>query len=314
MNIVNVTDGDTGHQSYLLSKAINEHTPHCSLSCTRKQYFDWPHDVLWREEWRGRVPEWIRAFWARADVLHIHKYRRTSYWASYPDTAGVVIHQHGRHPNNQDDLLALDARRGAVRVVSTLNLLEAVDWDIERWFPRPIDLLPPREVRRSGTVRVIHCPTVRARKQTAELLEVVGSLQQAGHDIEVEVVEGVSHLECMVRKARADILFDQLNPSYGTNALEAWAMGIPAVVGMSDRLHEFVERAFGYAPYVRACAAEELYAALERLIVDVDYRAGMGRVGREYVAEWHAPKRAAEIAVRTYRHAIEVQKERREEQ
>lgn len=312
MNIINVTRGaDTGNQSYLLSKAINDYTPHHSMSCTHPSCLDFRYDVLWREQWGnsssdGLVPRWLRNAWMQADVLHIHNaYKRANYWASYRKDVGIVFQQHGRHPNDQDRLREICEQRHAVHVVSTLNLLEIVDWDIKRWFPAPIELFPAKRVRRQGEgpVRIIQCPTMPDKKATREFVEVTGALKER-YDIEAEVVTGVSHLECMVRKARADILFDQLAVCYGGNSLEAWAMGIPVVVGLSPRVHELAEQTFGRAPYVLARTPEELYRALERLIVDVDYRAEMGRVGRDYVATWHSPQRAADIAIATYREAI----------
>lgn len=305
MQIVNVTTGDTGNQSYLLSQAINETTPHRSRSFVRSSYFEWPMDVRWRPEWDGSLPDWIQAYWQEADVVHLHnRWQRAKYWAGSPNAAWIV-HQHGRWPDRKrfDLELAIDEERGAIRVVSTPNLLPYVDWRLDRWFPRPVTpILPPR-ARWNSPLHIVHAPTVKAVKQTSVFVEVADELTET-HGITYDIVTQTPHLECMVRKARADVLFDQLSPGFGTNALEAWAIGIPAIAGVCDELHDFISAEVGEPPYVRAQTKDELREALLRLIEDADYRKRMAAVGNHYVRRWHDPSVCANIAIRTYKEAI----------
>lgn len=306
MRIVNVTTGDTGNQSYLLSKAINEHTRHASRSFIRQTYYEWPHDVMWRSEWQGSIPAWIQAYWATADVVHLHnRWQRAKYWAEAPKAAWIV-HQHGQWPDRDRYELELDVdrERGAIRVVSTINLLSDVGWRFDRWFPRPIEIALPVRTHTRKPIHVIQCPTVIGAKQTGTFRAVVAELEQ-DYEITYEVVTRRPHSECLIRKARADILFDQLSPSFGTNALEAWAMGIPVICGVDDETDAFFADQLGVRPYVRACTRSELKEALEHLITDPSYRIHMATLGNEYVRKWHAPKRCAEIAIRTYKEGIE---------
>lgn len=306
MQIVNVTTGDTGNQSYLLSKAINENSRHRSRSFIRRTYYEWPHDVLWRPEWKGDTPQWIKNWWREADIVHIHnRWQRSKYWAEAPKAAWIV-HQHGRWPDKDRYALELqvDEDRSATRVVSTLNLLRDIGWDIDRWFPRPVEpILEPK--RNWGyPLRIIQSPTVKSRKQTDVFVSVCEELSD-DYDIVFEVITQRPHSECMIRKARADVLFDQLSPCFGTNALEAWALGIPVICGLGADLDLFFrENIAKDPPYVLARTREGLKEALERLIVDANYRALMARRGNDYVRLWHSPKRCVEIAIRTYEEAL----------
>lgn len=305
MQIVNVTNGDTGHQSYLLSQAINDHTEHVSCSFVRHTSFGWAYDVMWQNDW-DRTPQWIVNYWAEADIVHLHNYwKKSKYWAKAPK-ATWIVHQHGRCRNREmyREHLKTDERLGAVRVVSTINLLPDVDWDLSRWFPRPVTPILPVKTLWNDPLRIVQSPTRRYAKQT-DLFEEIAKELREKYGIVYEIIEGKSHQECMLRKARADILFDQLTPSYGTSALEAWGLGIPAIVGVTPEIDDFViENIVKEPPYVLATNAEELYEALERLILDDKYRAEFARRGNEYVRKWHSPEVCAEIAIRAYQKAL----------
>jgi hypothetical protein len=312
MKIVNVTGQDTGNQSYLLSKAINECTPHQSISFVRKAPLGWPSDVLYRDEWQ-RPPNWICNYWKSADVIHLHRWIRKSHWCKSKKGAGWVYHQHGLQLNMRLRQANFDAdkRRNALRVVSTLNLMPFVDWNIERWFPRPIYTFVRKDPKLDGPLLICHSPTVvsaahRERKGTDKFISVMEKLQQR-YDVDYEIVSGVLHGEVMVRKARADILFDQLTTYFGTNALEAWALGIPVIAGPNNETHDFFQENLGEVPYARVWDEDSLYAALERLIVDREYRLRMSDLGWEYVNKYHNPKYCASLAIRAYREAIKLQ-------
>jgi glycosyltransferase involved in cell wall biosynthesis len=303
MKIVNVTGQDTGNQSYLLSRAINEYTSHHSVSLVRSAPLGWPADVLYRDEWGNKIPEWIQTYWENADVIHTHWWMAKNYWCPSKKGAGWVIHQHNTR-GGKKRFRAVDDRRKAIRVVSTLNLMPFVNWDFSRWFPRPVTVYAKQEIRRrQGPLLVTHSPTSEVRKQTDVFVRVMERLQQK-YDVRYEILTGMSHDEVMVRKARADILYDQLVRCYGTSALEAWALGIPVVTGMSDELNDFILDEIGYAPYVWTRDEEALYTALENLILDEKYRQRMSEVGWEYVNKYHRPSYCAELAITTYREAI----------
>lgn len=307
MKIVNVTAQDTGHQSYLLSQAINEHTKHRSISCVRVEPLGWPADVLYRDEWNGRFPQWIKDFWGNTDVIHTHWWMKKNHWCPTKPKAGWVIHQHNAR-GGREAFLQTDKERKAIRVVSTFNLMPFVNWDFSRWFPRPINVYAKRDMRPGKwPLLVVQSPTREESKQTDVFVKVMERLQQK-YDVRYEVLSGMAHAEVMVRKARADILFDQLNRCFGTSALEAWALGIPVVTGMPPDVNDFIVENVGYAPYVWAKDEDELYGALEDLILDQKYRAKMGDVGWEYVNRYHRPAYCADLAITTYREAISLQR------
>jgi hypothetical protein len=309
VKIVKVADQDTGNQSYKLAQAINAHTEHRARAFVRSAPLGWPADVVWREEWGGRVPAWIQQYWAKADVIHVSGgWKKKNYWCPWQPNVAWVFHQHGRRGRSiLNAELKVDRQRKAVRVVSTFNLLPYVNWDASRWVPSPMLIFYRKPFKKGGRLRIVHSPTVTADKQTREFKIVMEQLV-GRYDVEYEIITGVTNTEVLCHKATADIVFDQLHPCFGTNALEAWALGIPAVVGMSDEVDCFIEDYIGYRPYVRATTVDELYNALEQLITDATYRALMGKLGWEYVNKYHHPKRVAAKVIEIYREAIGRQK------
>lgn len=80
-------------------------------------------------------------------------------------------------------------------------------------------------------LRVAHSPTNRYKKGTGFILRACEGL--AG--IELDLIEGLSHAECMERRARAHVVIDQMQPKiggFGTTSVEALAQGQIAIADM----------------------------------------------------------------------------------
>src|SRR5688500_18146934 len=137
-------------------------------------------------------------------------------------------------------------------------------------------------------VRIAPAPTNRTVKSTALLIEAVERLK-VDYDVELDLIEHVSWTECLHRKAKADIYFDQVKLGYGNNAVEAWGMGIPVVAGGSDDTLDEMERRFGALPFYHA-TEETIYDALRELVESPKLRAKYGRIGLEHVRKFHDEK------------------------
>lgn len=135
----------------------------------------------------------------------------------------------------------------AARVTMTPDL--AYDWFEGAYIPHLIDTerfpYAWTDVR-----RVAHSPTTRERKGTEEFLEAMRDLP-----VEVEIIEGVPHAECLERKRSAGLFFDQAGAEsdprlgvtdvvgwYGNSALEAAVHGIPTIAHLSEAAFEGARR------------------------------------------------------------------------
>lgn len=192
----------------------------------------------------------------------------------------------------------------AVRDLSDLSL--TCEWDhlaldpSLTYFFIPFDAAA-YEYREPATdrLRIAHAPRNRALKGTAVLLEAV-ERARSRCDLELEVIEGVTHREAVARKRRANLLVDQVGDAggtgYGMNSLEALALGIPCVTSIDDSLAAFL----GDHPFVDV-RPDTLEDALVELARDPSRLPELARKGRSWVERVHGADPIVERIYAIYR-------------
>lgn len=285
MRIATMQSADTGGQSYKIAKAINTHTEHEARSFIKiKDYLNFPHDILFGEH----KLEFVREYLGSADIIHVHnKYRNLNGWTVLNKKAKYVIHQHGRFPEGYlpQEFKDADRQRGALRVVSTLNLLNYVDFDFNRWIPAPFDvdnLLKLKSTHNTDNVLIAHSPTRRDYKNTDLLIETVNRIQ----GLELVLIEGKTNEESLRLKAMCDITFDQMHLCYGNSGLEAMCFKQAVIAAPTDNARATILKHIGYEPYVYA-TPETLYDVLKKLTEDKEYRENCGQISYDYIKQYH---------------------------
>jgi hypothetical protein len=282
MNILLIAQYDWSGAGYALAEAINQHTDHQARHVTLEgqTYLEYPHDILKPDlgELR-RLIDW-------ADVLNLHDDQ---------DILGgrlpVVKTYHGSY--YRQDWNAINEGDKSLGYHQTCLTIDLSLYG-PRWIGRPITLNGEHDPD-PDTFKVIHAPTDRAKKGTALVVEALGDLD----GVELEIIEKVTNAECLKRKAKGHILVDQMGPNalgYGTNALEAWALGMPVVSSAPDTLRlAFAEalRTTGL-PFVSVGTADELRDAVETLRDDEELYRFWANAGRDYLRLWHDPANVAE--------------------
>jgi hypothetical protein len=157
------------------------------------------------------------------------------------------------------------------------------------WLPIP---MPVAQYARMATpavgdtLRIAHAPTVRAIKGTDVLEQVVRDLRDAGRDVELVLIENLSHGDALRLKATCHLTFDSFWLGLQGSGLEGAAMGQMVVAGDAGARDEYA-REVGACPYTFAGDRDELYAVLDRACTDADWRAAeAARVGA-YVRKYH---------------------------
>lgn len=276
------TGADTGGISIGIKRAFDRYSDWTVRSMAATQnYLDYPVD----EPYSRYTLELI---YDHSDVIHLHNTLHGHRW--YDDHQGkpTVIHHHSRHGLAEN---GEEARQiGAVQVGSTLDLA-IIDPSLT-WVPAPVDIpamraLREKHYRPSDRIRIAHAPTNRAIKGTAAFLAAVARMQDDGLPVEPILIEGVSHAECLRRKATADIVYDQLELGYGCNAIEAWAMGVPVIAGIEDDdLRSKMIAGWGSQPFLDA-TPKSLEKALRMLVRSERKRGYWAAEGTAHVERWH---------------------------
>lgn len=266
-------------------------------------YLQYPADVSWRD--RRTVLE----LFAAADVAHLTNgpflYGRLAQQTGHRPPG--LVHHHG-HRLRRYPLRAIQEarRRRFTLAVSTLDLTLRAP-RILHWLPSPVAVdeleLIRAEHRRDpdGRILIATAPTRRAIKSTDAIIAAVLSLRAGGLPVELDVIERVSHHECLRRKARADLYFDQLHLGYGVNALEAWAMGIPVIAGADSPIIGRMRAEFdGRIPFYQA-TIQSLREAVIQLVESEDLRLEWAAAGRAHILRHHADGPVLERLSELYR-------------
>ncbi len=170
----------------------------------------------------------------------------------------------------------LPARAGFVPYAS----VDPADWKARD--PQPLGDRP----------RIVHAPSHRGVKGTELVLDAVAQLQREGLELELELVEGLTHAEARRAYERADLLVDQLLIGwYGALAVELMALGRPVVCYVDEETaarHAPAEL-LADLPLVRATATD-LAEVLRSLLTE---RRGeypeLSRRSRAFAERWHDP-------------------------
>ena len=177
-------------------------------------------------------------------------------------------------------------------------------YDALRWVPgahvvppgldlRPFTPVPPSDAARP---LVVHAPSNREKKGTRFVIEACRQLP-----VELDIVEGVSHLEARARYARADIVVDQFNSGWhGVFALEAMALGKPVVARLKPDVVAQSAQGFGVRIPIVSATGETLVDALRPLVTEPALRRELGATGRAYVEQVHDVDRVADRLLDVY--------------
>ena len=321
MNIVNAQRADTGGQGIRLSRAIHETFPgiHTSRMFTKAvNYGGVPVDILYQKKWGSRgFPSKIMAIWKAADVYHLH--HSIGWMRHWPlremnPKAGIIMHSHGRPSTIRARSMREEKEdiQKRIRVVSTPGLFDRIFGfkNIKRWFPAPIDIVSLKKTRRNnikndGIIRIVHAPTV--NKNTKEFLEVMVLIEQKYKHVKTIVISRQTQINAQSLKSVGDIHFNALNHGMGSNVFECMAMGIPSITGglvhnYTDLIKEMHPN--HVLPFLHVIKKEDLFEAIETLILDEPLRKKLAVAGMEWVEKYHSFEYTATLAIKTYQEAI----------
>lgn len=239
----------------------------------------------------------LEATYDAADVVVLNNTLAGHFWYDAGQGKPTVLMHHGLHEGHFsqsiEQVVAEATDIGARQIGSTVNLelYGPITWAP---IPYPVDeLLKLRQgsYEPSTSVRIAHAPTDRSVKSTETVVKAVETLQKRGYPVELLLIERQTHAKTIEIKAKhADILVDQLKLGYGCNAIEAWAMGIPVIGGVTQyaewRDHMLARFAPDGLPFYEA-NEENLTERIAQLVRSVALREHWAAVGLDHVRRFH---------------------------
>ncbi len=258
--------------------------------------------------------EEIRQLIRDADVVHFHVLANEQLQIGpllvqdhlRPGTE--IVHHHHGHPDFRANPVryrtryAVLGRRTLVSTPDLLRLLPEATW-IPNCVPTSEPLYRPFEGERDPSRVVLsHSPTVRALKNTHELVTAVERVRATDPRLELELLEGMRHRECLERKRRSDLCFDHMQGYFGMSSLEALSQGVPTIAGLDQWNKSEISDFFGCesVPWLRARHGGELTDLLRRLAADPAQREAIGRNSRAFMENVWTEQRVAQGLIEFY--------------
>lgn len=317
MRVLIVSAGDdTGGVGIGLARALNRHTDWEAREVHRTQnYIDYPTDILWPP---GQPkPDGLDDLFAKADVIHVmERWQAVQPFDGWQEKP-LVMHHHGAvFRANFGPLVRTVKEYGAIPIVSTPDLC-LMDPSAE-WLPNPCDIGRMKRLRLDYVTsaqwvigRMIgHSPTSRIWKGTDTFLDAI-----KGTGLGVELIEKATWANCLARKAKCDLFFDQFFIGYALAGIEAMAMDIPVISGASDpriselgipggrHIVELLANRFGYLPFFLADETN-LHDRIVELATDEALQAHFSELGSYHVNRYHDEAKVAKQLVGIYERAL----------
>jgi len=242
-------------------------------------------DVPWLVHMGKKVFFYFHGCDIRDEKMIIMKYPTSSCANCFPKLCNA----------NRQYAKKIAEKYGRINFVSTPDLLEFVDRSI--LLPQVIDfdlinqiLDEPRPARNHTKLIVAHAPTNRAIKGTNFIIDAVNHLKEKGLDIDLLLLENLSHENLLRNLKNADIAIDQLLiGAYGVFAAEAMAMGIPTMVNIRDDLWD----KYPYPPPVINANPITIETTLEMIYNNRQDLEKYRFTGQTYAYRVHHPVRVA---------------------
>jgi glycosyltransferase involved in cell wall biosynthesis len=227
-------------------------------------------------------------FYSKYDVYHFHgatllpKGIDSILWKI--SKKKIIIHHHGSEIRFKGEKYIYSKFADKI-LVSTPDLLEWSPNGI--WLPNPVDTREYKFVEpnsQAHKLRVLHAPSSRKIKGTEYVIQAIDKLKKDGYDVELILLENVSHDEVLKQIQLSDVIVDQLILGwYGTFSIEAMCMGKPVLCYIN---RDLVAKYYQNLPILNT-SPEFVYENLIKLIENPECRIKLGIKSRKYVEEIH---------------------------
>lgn len=289
LRIIQLGTIDPGIVIARLHSAINTTTPHTSvMAITKDEWTNAPKQLRLRKDVRA-IAKAVHS----ADVVHAHigfdSHRRLGI-PRMRFKGRTVVHHHGTmFRRHVEQCNRADEAWSALRLVSNLELLQYAENLV--YLPNPMPVARYRALGEAiyhagRTFRIAHSPTKRENKATDAFLSACEKLNARGLSVEPVLIERLPWRDALMLKATCDAAFDSFWLGMQCSGLEAAAMGQPVIAGDEDCKREYLAR-FGAVPYTWANTEDELVEAIERVVVDSEFRQSEATRVHSFVHQHH---------------------------
>lgn len=160
----------------------------------------------------------------------------------------------------------------------------------------------------SKTFKVVHAPSNRIIKGSDDIITTINKLKRK-YNIELILVENMSHNEALKTYRNADLIIDQLRIGwYGGFALEAMKMGIPVAtyINESDLVYIPSDMRSALSESIVNINKDTIEDALLELIENRNLLNTFSENGYNYVNEFHNPDKLIKGVITKYKESLKI--------
>jgi hypothetical protein len=240
----------------------------------------------------------LKTLFSSADIIHLKGDEPPSeYFLEHlgVDPKKLIVTVHGSMFRGRDDFS--DYQADLLTVGDPTLAYEGFDC-IFTQIPYPTHRFKP--TWKKGNV-IAHSPSSEEKKGTEKFEEAIEMLKATGYDVKADIIQGVSHEECLLRKSEATIFFDQSECGwYGNSAVEAMTLGIPTLAYIAPEALEGAQGKIDMMPPINCGnTVESIYGAL-KTILDGDI-VKRSQMMRKWAVDFHSYKTVGEMWAKIYK-------------
>jgi glycosyltransferase involved in cell wall biosynthesis len=157
--------------------------------------------------------------------------------------------------------------------------------------------IPDRpSIFRARGVRILHCPSDPVSKGTSIIRRHIGTLRDAGREIDYVEITGKPNSEVLAALAECDFAIDELysDTPMAVFATEAARFSKPVVVaGYYARQYRHDLESQGEIPPTLFCEPDQVAESIGRMVDDASFRTELGRRAFEFVSQHWSPEQVA---------------------
>jgi len=296
---------DCAGVSYSLCEAINKYSDKYTARQVvqrRLKSFQFKHDLVAQNY---ETNDW-ECLIAEADILHFNFGLPDEFlngaiqWDKYKNKT-VVYHSHSGWELGKDQAAIYSSGEMLKKIHAVTNnivgcsVVDASKYPGGKWMPnvlRTQDELTPMPNKDWARIIVSHSPSAKENKSTAEFEQTCESIRKTpGYPaFTSDVIFGVSYDECLKRKRKSHLHFDNMYQGYhGMASFEAMAQGIPTMARLLPEVIDAYKNMFGSCPIINVRNGYELKKKIIEYVRNLERLKADGEKARRWIEENYTP-------------------------
>lgn len=300
MNILALGAMDCSGAGHALMTAINQTTEHkARMVVLRQKWHRYPTDII-----KPSRPELLELIeWS--DVLNFQVRGEELLPPKSPKRPAVKTYHGSEYRWHWKRENARAKALGWLQTCITIDLSQCGATWIGRAMPDLSHMASPM----SDSFHIVHAAAVdrkkKANRKGTDIL--LQALDKEIDGVTADIFREVPNEECLRRKAKAHLYVDQVGPrglGYGTNALEAWALGLPVIASAPAITRHLMRNIISYLPFCPCDDAETLRRRIVQFRDDEQFRQKWIAKGHWYLKTWHSPAKVAAKYIELFEKAM----------